>query len=248
MSIVPSCRSFIIGPMVAVLGRTDPLTRRSPAAMGLAVFDLDRTLVPGSSLAVFGRELVASGLVARRDVARFGLVELAFRRGAAGDSSLERLCRSLLHLASGRDYQPLLDVAARVAPGIASRAYAEGRALVDRHRRAGDLTVLLSAAPHDLVAAVGAALGFDASVGTAIEIEGGRCTGRLASVFCYGPGKLERLRELVADDDIARAAAYADSGSDLHLLRRVAKPVAVNPDRRLAAEAVQAGWPRLRFT
>ncbi|HVM08219.1 MAG TPA: HAD-IB family hydrolase [Acidimicrobiales bacterium] len=182
--------------MAAVLGPTlDPHVQRPPAATGLAVFDLDRTMIPGSSLAIFGRELLASGIIARRDLARFSLTELSFRRGVATDATLERLCRSLLALAAGRSLEPLVEAARRVAPQIAAKSYGVARLLLDGHRRGGDMTVLLSAAPHDLVAEVARVLCFDMAIGTEVEVVDGRLTGRLASTFCYGEGKVHRLRD-----------------------------------------------------
>ena len=63
----------------------------------------------------------------------------------------------------------------------------------------------------------------------------------------HGPGKLERLRAELGEVDLGRAFAYADSGSDLPLLRACGGPVAVNPDRRLREVAASAGWPVLRL-
>lgn len=48
--------------------------------------------------------------------------------------------------------------------------------------------------------------------------------------------------------ELASAAAYADSASDLPLLSSCGHPVAVNPDRRLWKAAQAAGWPVLRFS
>jgi len=214
----------------------------------VVLFDLDRTLIPGSSLAIFGRRLVDAGLVSRSQVARFGFTEVAFRRGATTDATLERLCRSLLALASGRDYAPLVEAAREVAPAISRRVYRGARLLLDQHRRAGDVTVLLSAAPHDLVAEVGRSLGFDLAIGTGVEVVDDVLTGRLSTTFCYGAGKVDRVREVLGDEVLGRAIAYADSGSDLALLRAVRQPVAVNPDRRLTAAADAAQWPVLRFS
>jgi phosphoserine phosphatase len=47
--------------------------------------------------------------------------------------------------------------------------------------------------------------------------------------------------------DFARAIAYSDSASDIPLLAACGQAVAVNPDRRLRAHAVAAGWPIVRF-
>ena len=40
---------------------------------------------------------------------------------------------------------------------------------------------------------------------------------------------------------------YSDSINDLPLLLAVRKPVVVNPDMRLAAEAAERGWPVLNL-
>jgi phosphoserine phosphatase len=66
-------------------------------------------------------------------------------------------------------------------------------------------------------------------------------------VFCYGYGKLERLRQDVGGVDMDTAWAYADSSSDLPLLLACGNRVAVNPDRRLRAIAVRRRWPILAF-
>jgi fatty acyl-CoA reductase len=48
--------------------------------------------------------------------------------------------------------------------------------------------------------------------------------------------------------DLHRSYAYADSISDLPMLEAVGNPVAVNPDRRLAAAARSRGWQIRRWS
>ena len=43
--------------------------------------------------------------------------------------------------------------------------------------------------------------------------------------------------------DFGESAFYSDSHNDLPLLERVTRPVAVDPDPRLAAVAQARGWP-----
>ena len=68
---------------------------------GVAVFDLDRTLIRGSSLSLYGRELVRRGLVPRTTVARHALLELAFQRRGVGAARIDRLVSTLLAAADG---------------------------------------------------------------------------------------------------------------------------------------------------
>lgn len=224
---------------------------RSPAprrtATGLAIFDLDRTVIDGSSLAAFGRAAVAAGIVKRRVVVRHLLAELRFKHRGLRGETLSRLTERLLAAAAGKHLGDLLRVTRDVAPVIASRALPSAVAAIERHRHARDHVVLLSASPEPLVRAIGDELGVDSAIGTKLEIVGGRLSGRLDGPLCHGAGKLARLRDVFGDVDLRTCTAYADAESDLPLLRAVGVAVAVNADRRLAAAARAAGWERTRF-
>lgn len=225
--------------------RPSPARRSRPPAV--ALFDLDRTLLPGSSLVELGRALAAQRMVNRRTVARHAVKAAVFARRGLPDSRIHRLRETLLAAAADCDHEELAGVVREVVPRIASSSFPAARWLIERHRAAGDVCVVLSASPHELVEAVGSALGANHGIGTRTEVVGGKLTGRLEGAFCHGPGKLERLRAELGDVDLGRAFAYADSGSDLPLLRACGGPVAVNPDRRLREAAASAGWPVLRL-
>jgi HAD superfamily hydrolase (TIGR01490 family) len=210
---------------------------------GWALFDLDRTLVAGSSLARFGRVLFRSGELSTGTAAWAMAREVAFARWGASDSTVERLQRHLLTLAAGRDHERLRDLASEAAIETSMGAFSAARWLLDRHAGAGMTTVIVSASPHDLVAMIAAVLGADAGVGTRVEVADGVLTGRLAGPLCYGAGKLVRLEEELPAIDWRTAVAYSDSASDLPLLTASATAVAANPDRRLRAVARARGWP-----
>ena len=223
-----------------------PRARRRPARR-LAVFDLDRTLVPGSTLMELGRALADRRVIDRSAVARHAVRAAVFARRGLPDARIDRVRDCVLAAAADRDQEELASVAREIGPRIASGAYPAARWLIDRHHLAGDVCVVLSASPQELVEAVGAALGADEAIGTRAEVVDGRLTGRLDGPFCHGSGKLDRLRDVLGPVDLDRAAAYADSGSDLPLLRACGHAVAVNPDRRLREEASARGWPVLRL-
>lgn len=225
-----------------------PRRTKPPPTARLAVFDLDRTLVPGSSLVQLGRALVERDVVARSTVARHLVSAAVFARRGLDDSRIAGVRGHLLAAAADHDREELAAVAREVGPGIADRAYPAARWLLERHRQAGDLCVLLSASPQELVESVADALGADRAVGTRAEVRDGRLTGRLQGAFCHGPGKLLRLAEELGPVELDRATAYGDSGADIPLLAACGRPVAVNPDRRLREEARARGWPVLRLT
>jgi HAD superfamily hydrolase (TIGR01490 family) len=213
----------------------------------VAVFDLDRTMLRGSSLARFGRAAVQRGIVSRGAVRRQLVREAVFAARGLSPVALERVSASLLQLVSGRETAPLVSLAHEMGSALAQEAYPAARWLLERHQEAGDLCILVSAAPQDLVDAVGSALGFHLTVGTVPEVADGRLTGRLAGALCHGTGKLVRLHEAVGHVDLTGATAYGDSGSDVPLLEACRHPVAVNPDRHLRAVADTRDWPIVRF-
>ncbi|MGY6501080.1 MAG: HAD family hydrolase [Acidimicrobiales bacterium] len=227
-------------------------TERRPAgaeATRLAVFDLDRTLVRGSSLGRLARSVAEAGLVSRGDLAGYLVREAIFATRGLGTASLDRLRRSLLEAVAGLDQEPLLDIVDRLAPTVAHDMYTGARWLLDRHLVDGHTVVVLSSSPHELVGAIAARIDPTiVAIGTSAEVVDGRYTGHLNGPFCHGIGKLERFRQEMGEADLTTAVAYADSASDIPLLRAFGTPVAVNPDRGLRTAAVTAGWPILEFS
>jgi HAD superfamily hydrolase (TIGR01490 family) len=213
----------------------------------LAVFDLDRTLLPGSSLLALGRALAQAGLVSRRRLATAAVQERRYRARGAPDGEVDRLRAEALAHVAGLERAALVDVAATVARRLRTAITPAARHLVERHLVAGDFVVVLSASPQELVDAVAAEIGAHRAVGTRAEVLDGRYTGRLDGPFCYGAGKLQRLFADVGRIPLGPASAYADSASDLPVLEACGHPVAVNPDRRLRAVAQRRGWPILAF-
>ena len=209
----------------------------------LAVFDLDRTLLPGSSLIPLVRALVREGMVGSRKLVTAVVRNAAYRQQGSTDSQAERVCRQVLRQSAGVERESLLDVVDRVADDVVHQARPVVRLLLDRHLEAAHFTVVLSASPQELVEAVARRIGAHRGVGTVGEVDCGRYTGHLAAPFCYGSGKLVRMRQAIGDVSLAGAHAYADSSSDLPVLLACGNPVAVHPDRTLRRTARERGWP-----
>lgn len=225
---------------------------RAPALAGtgsgrVVVFDLDRTLVPGSSLVPLGRALVARGLVGRHHLALAAARNARFRQCGMSDASVARVRDGALQAMAGVRYDDVLVLVEEVAAEVTALVPSAARRVIDLHVGAGDFGVIVSASPQELVAEVAMRLGLHRGVGTVAEVRDGRCTGRLDSDFCYGAGKLARLADEVGEVDYVSAAAYADSASDLPLLESCGRPVVVNPDRRLGHLAAARAWPVVRW-
>lgn len=132
----------------------------------------------------------------------------------------------------------------RLAPG--------GRSKIEWHLQQGHRVVILSASIEEIVKPVAEHLGLGQDyLCTRLAVENGFYTGTLDGPLCHGPGKVDWVRQWLAQNGLAFPDAagyfYTDSSSDLPLLELVAQPVAVNPSRKLAKIARARGWPIERF-
>ena len=111
-------------------------------------------------------------------------------------------------------------------------------------REEGYILVLLSGMPLPLLEELGKRLGIGVLIGTVLEVKAGSYTGRVLGIHPYGERKLQALRrkEFYSMLDLGHCTAYGDSWQDRFLLETVGRPVAVDPDSRLARLARARGW------
>lgn len=120
-----------------------------------------------------------------------------------------------------------------------------GREAVRRHREAGDVCAIVTAASPYGARPLANLLGIEHVVSTVLEVdERGHFTGRAERPLCIGEGKLERATRLLTALGLAveDATFYTDSIQDLPLVERVRDPVCVNPDPRLRRLARRRGY------
>jgi HAD superfamily hydrolase (TIGR01490 family) len=118
--------------------------------------------------------------------------------------------------------------------------------LIKQHNAAGDLVVLVSAGLTPLEEAIAKVVGADLAVGTEPDLSEGRYTGGIASEVCLDENKAllaqKKLQTAGAAINMQASTAYADSGTDIHLLEMVGNPVAFHPDEDLRPIAEKRGW------
>jgi HAD superfamily hydrolase (TIGR01490 family) len=114
---------------------------------------------------------------------------------------------------------------------------------IREHRHAGHRTILLTAAMVPFVRPLAPL--FDLVIGAELEVDDGRYTGFMSSPPLVGEARAAWLRRYAAQDgiDLRNSYAYADSHSDLPLLRAVGNPVVVSPDSALYRYAKRRRWP-----
>jgi HAD superfamily hydrolase (TIGR01490 family) len=209
-----------------------------------AFFDIDKTLVNGASLLFLARAARSLGIVSLRDLARFGLKAMTFRRHGERQSVIDEVRDRGMQLLAGQPAERLHAVAEKVVGAMQPRIWPETRALLQAHLDAGHEVHLISATPDFLAQALAQSLGATAGIGSGLEIVDGVFTGRFTSGTMHGPEKARAAEALIRDRgfDAADCYAYSDSSNDLPLLTAVGTPVAVNPDSALERHARSEGW------
>jgi HAD superfamily hydrolase (TIGR01490 family) len=211
-----------------------------------AIFDVDGTLIADATLErIFIRFLRRRGELGWREMINWigaSIRAAAWWKAAVGGRPQLKAIKAYLR---GKDPTHLRRLArecfeSEIEPRLSSEA-------VDRlrwHQNAGHFVILLSGTLDLLLEPLAERLGVHARIGSDLEVEERRLTGRLAGRRPFGETKAECLATInrAAGFDLKRSFAYADSFADRHLLAMVGHPVATNADMGLRKIAETRGW------
>ncbi|MFL5782638.1 MAG: HAD family hydrolase [Thermoleophilaceae bacterium] len=216
---------------------------------GAAFFDLDKTLMEGSSAVHFGRAAYNAGLISKRQLLKDAWANVQFRLRGSTDETTQALWDRILDSIAGTRVVDLARLAPQILAGVLPRLYPQMLATAWGHQDAGRPVYIVTAASQELSELLATVLGFDGGIGARSEIRDGVYTGRPDGPFTYREGKAEAIRQVAAQEGfhLADSYAYSDSESDLPMLRAVGHPVAVNPDAELRAVAREEGWELVQF-
>jgi HAD superfamily hydrolase (TIGR01490 family) len=216
---------------------------------GAAFFDLDKTLIEGSSAFHFGRAAYKHGMLSRRQLARDAWANIKFRLRGSTDADTDALRQRILDALAGQRVIDLQRLGPDVLAGILPLLYRDVLREAYGHQDAGRRAYIVTAASQELADVLAHVLVLDGGVGMRAEVRDGVYTGRPAGPFTYREGKAEAIRQLADREgiDLADSYAYSDSESDLPMLRAVGHPVVVNPDSALEKVARAEGWRIMRF-
>lgn len=219
------------------------LTTPTPVA---AFFDIDNTLIQGSSLIA-----VVFGLAKRKYFRISELLPVAWKqvkyritgKENADDVSYGRV--QALEFVKGRTEQEVHELCQEVLEtSIAGRIWPQTQELAEAHLAAGHQVWLVSATPVQLAQLIAENLGFTGALGTVAEVRDGKFTGNLVGDILHGEGKKHAVAALATLEnlDLSQCYAYSDSKNDLPMLSMVGTACAVNPDHGLAQAARAHGW------
>lgn len=212
--------------------------------MPLAIFDLDNTLLAGDSDHLWGQFLANHGLVDQKDYEREN--DRFYRDYQAGTLDIHAFLRFSLRPLREHPRARMEALRARfLAECIEPIMLPAAKKLVSSHRGAGDILMIITATNGFVTAPIASAFGIPHLIATDPEERDGRYTGEVSGIPAFREGKVQRLDAWLAANrqDLTGSSFYSDSHNDLPLLLRVERPVAVDPDPILRAQAQSEGWP-----
>jgi HAD superfamily hydrolase (TIGR01490 family) len=208
--------------------------------MTLAIFDIDGTLLEGSTERRFWRYLLRRGYQGPQQIFAYLWFLLRFWP-TYGPHTPKKNKAYLVGLETSR-VQEL--AASFVAAEVLPRLYAPAVQRLNIHVRSGDVVVLLSGTLEPIARALANALGVVHVRATVCSERDGRYLADPPEVHPFGAAKLAIAAEFAAEvgAELRHASAYGDSEHDLSLLEAVGFPVAVLPDAPLLARARGRAW------
>ncbi|MTA84203.1 MAG: HAD-IB family hydrolase, partial [Actinobacteria bacterium] len=215
-----------------------------------AFFDVDNTILRGSSSFLFGKSAFERKFFSRKDFWRFAWHQFVFIWKGENNTKLSALKDRALSLVEGQRVSDLQELVDEVyEKHIKLKLWPETVRLAKDHIKQGREVWLVTAAPQELGDVIAHELGLTGAIGTKVERKNGILTGKLVGKPIHGAEKRKALKALAKDRNLSlkRSYAYSDSQNDLPMLTAVGHPVAVNPDKILTRYAKAADWPIYDF-
>ena len=212
--------------------------------MGIALFDLDNTLIAGDSDYLWGCFLVEQGIV---DAFEYEQANQRFYdQYKVGELDIHEFLAFQLRPLAAHPMSQLQQwrtqyIEEKIQPILLPRA----QDLIERHRQQGDTLVIITATNRFITEPIATLYGIGHLLATEPELRDGRYTGGVSGTPCFQDGKVAVLEDWLDahNESLADSCFYSDSHNDLPLLSRVTQPMAVDPDEILQSHAVNHGWP-----
>ena len=217
--------------------------------MNLALFDLDNTLLAGDSDYNWSLFLIREGLLdAKTHHDRNEQFYADYKNGSLDIIAFLKfqLIPLSQHKKSFLDQLHLKYMAEVIRPMMTEKA----QALVDKHKAAGDICVVITATNSFVTKPIATAYGIEHLIGSDPEILNGEYTGGVTGVPSFQAGKVTRINQWLAERgqplaSFEKSYFYSDSHNDLPLMKLVTNPVAVDADDTLKKYAEENAWPHI---
>jgi HAD superfamily hydrolase (TIGR01490 family) len=222
----------------------------APEKIEAAFFDVDNTILRGSSSFLFGKAAFKRKFFSRKDFVNFAWHQARFIARGETAKTMNEIKDRALGLIAGHRVEELSVLTDEVYDDyISPKLWPETVRIAQQHVKDCREVWLITAAPIEIAEVIALRLGFTGGLGTIVERKDGVLTGRLDGKPLHGKAKYKAMKHLAAERNISlkRSYAYSDSVNDLPMLTHVGHPVAINPDKFLRTHAKAAGWKILDF-
>src|SRR5258708_9319809 len=136
------------------------------AVTAAAFFDLDRTLMQGSSAFQFGRAAFRKGLISRRQLISDGWANVMFRLRGSNDEDTHALRDRISASLAGTRVRDLERLGPDVLAGVLPRIYPQVLAIAHEHQDAGRKAYITTAASQELAQLLAHVLVLDGGAGS----------------------------------------------------------------------------------
>ncbi|MFZ4063393.1 MAG: HAD family hydrolase [Candidatus Nanopelagicaceae bacterium] len=213
----------------------------------VAFFDVDNTILRGSTIFFLGRGMYQRGFFSKRDISAFVLANLKYRlTGTEKPEEIEKFQNAACEFIGGHNVKEIEAIASEIYDEFVSPALWQGTIdIANQHLANGEEVWLVTATPQDMAVLIAKRLGFTGALGTKAEVIDGTYTGKMNGLLLHGNQKAIAIRDLAEKEgiDLANSFAYSDSHNDFPLLTAVGHPAAINPDTLLQIRAIRDNWP-----
>jgi HAD superfamily hydrolase (TIGR01490 family) len=217
----------------------------------VAFFDVDNTLLKGSTLFFLGRGMYQRGFFTKKDISAFVLANLRYRlTGKENKDEIVRFQNAACEFIKGHDVVEIEKIGQEIYEEYVSPAIWQGTVeIAQEHLAKGEEVWLVTATPVDMANLMAKRLGFTGALGTKAETRDGTYTGKIIGNLLHGREKAVAIKELSQSEgfDLKNCYAYSDSHHDIPLLEAVGSPRVINPDTLLEIRAYRDNWPVYDF-
>ncbi len=209
----------------------------------LAVFDLDRTIIPIDSSIILVKEGYRQGLLSSLKLlkgffylfahkmrilpTKVVIKKISLWLKGIPEIKIQTLGNQIFHnTLSQLIYKTVIDE-------------------IELHRNKNAGLIILSSSISDFCDLFREKLNFDHAFSTIMETKNGFLTGQTFGDFCHGHEKLNRLNEFCIQNQyrLEEVYFYSDSIDDLPTLKAIGHPICINPDKKLRQIANKNRWP-----
>ncbi|NQW64799.1 MAG: HAD-IB family hydrolase, partial [Actinobacteria bacterium] len=164
----------------------------------VAFFDVDNTLIKGSTIFFLGRGMYQRGFFSKKDIGAFVLANLRYRMtGTEKPEEIARFQKAATDFIGGHNVSEIKATGSEIYDEFVSPAIWQGTIdIANQHLNNGEGVWLVTAAPEDMANLIAEKLGLTGAIGTKAEVKDGKYTGNLVGNLLHGREKANAIKAL----------------------------------------------------